>query len=185
MRPMRHPKLAENPIGRGCTHPEQMLPCRVRQRQMPVTFQGGQQLRKKRYEPLATDVVNGAPGRDQSVLNGCAVPTDATAPFAPRPFAPENLVQKPRRVLPMEAGGCQKLVEDPFLFRPRCVLIADRRPATPILVLLTNSCVSSLPTSFLLELGNISSEATAPGKVTFLMSQCEREFLLTLDRRIY
>ena len=50
----------------------------------------------------------------------------------------------------------------------------------PILALPQQSCVSSLPTSVLIELGNISNEATALGSVTFSMSQCGREFRLSL-----
>ena len=45
--------------------------------------------------------------------------------------------------------------------------------AEPILVLPTKSCVPSLPTSVLIELGNIFSEATTDLPVTFSMSQCD------------
>ncbi len=94
---------------------------------MPVTLHGRDQLRQKRNEPFATDIIDCAPGRDQGGLHRGAVSTDPAARLPSGPFAPQNVVQKPCRVLPMEPGRFKELIQDSLLLRSRRILVANRR----------------------------------------------------------
>ncbi len=94
---------------------------------MPVTLHVRNQLRQKRNEPFATHIIDCAPGRDQGGLHRGAVSTDPAARFLLGPFAPQDFVQKPCRVLPMEPGRFKKLIEDSLLLRSRRILVPDPR----------------------------------------------------------
>ncbi len=94
---------------------------------MPVTLHGRDRLRQKRNEPFATHIIDGAPGRDQGGLHRGAVSTDPAARFLWGPFDPQDFVQKPCRVLPMEPGRFKELIQDSLLLRSRRILVADRR----------------------------------------------------------
>ena len=71
---------------------------------MPVTLHGRDQLRQKRNEPLPTHIIDCALGRDQGILNRRAISTGPATPFLSGPLAPQDFVQKPSRVLPVEPG---------------------------------------------------------------------------------
>ena len=148
---------------------------------MPVTLHGRDQFRQKRNEPFATHIIYCAPGRDQCGLDRGSVSTDPAARFPSGPFAPQNVVQTEDVSRASDGTLSIQGTHPGFASSPVAPHSCCGPPfVEPILALPQKSCVSSLPTSVLIELGNIFNEAATLGSVTFLMSQCGREFRLSL-----